>query len=397
MKKQLRTIAITGNYARWVYQFRIGLLRKLQQSGIKVVVIAAPDRFERKFIKEKFLFEPIRINFYGNNPLDDAALLQQLYHIYRKHEIDAVIHYTIKPNIYGGMAAKMLGIPSYAVVTGMGHVSNRANGLISWAGLKLYRLALPLHRKVMVLNQRDQRELLQMKMVESRKLMLLPGEGVDTHFFQPLSDKKMPEHPSFLFSGRLMADKGIFEFVQAARVIRQRHPQVRFRILGMLDPKGIHSIPIQTVKQWVNEGVIEYLGETVDVRPFLAKADCVVLPSYYREGLSRILMEAASMETPIITTDQAGCREVVDDGRTGFLCRPQDVAHLVAKMEAFIHLDKIDRLIMGKNARMKMERQYDESIIIQQYLDLLQEDFLLPGVPTPVVVKMPLMANVAVL
>lgn len=380
MKKEIRTVAITGNYARWVYQFRIGLLRKLQQMGIKVVVIAAADRFERRFLREKFIFEPVRINFYGNNPVDDISLFNQIYSIYKRYEIDAVFHYTIKPNIYGGIAAKLLGIPSYAIVTGMGHVSNRENGLTSWAGLNLYRLALPLHRKVLVLNQRDANELVQMRMVKPEKLMLLPGEGVDTNYFRPLSDKKMPDYPSFLFSGRLMEDKGIYEFVEAARILRRRYPLCRFRILGMLDPKGIHSVPVQTVKQWVNEGVIEYLGETVDVRPFLAKSDCVVLPSYYREGLSRILMEAASMETPIITTNQPGCQEVVDDGRTGLLCRLRDVHDLTEKMEQFILMDKTDRLIMGKNARIKMESQFDEQLVIQHYLNLLAEDFALPVV-----------------
>ncbi len=352
--------------------------------GIKVVVIAAPDRFEYKFLREKFIFEPVHINFYGNNPLDDANLLNQFYHIYRRHKIDAVFHYTIKPNIYGGIAAKMLGIPSYAVVTGMGHVSNRKNGLTSWVGLNLYRLALPLHQKVLVLNERDAEELIQMRMVQPEKLLLLPGEGVDTNYFKPLSDKKMPEHPSFLFSGRLMEDKGIYEFVEAARILRRKYPCTRFRILGMLDPKGFHSIPIQTVKQWVNEGVIEYLGETIDVRPSLAKADCIVLPSYYREGLSRILMEAASMETPIITTDQPGCREVVDHERTGLLCQLRSVPDLIDKMEQFIQMDKIDRLIMGKNARLKVMREFDEQLIIQHYLDLLQEDFSLPGLPVTV-------------
>ncbi len=383
MKKSIKTIAITGNYARWVYQFRIGLLRRLQQSGIKVIVIAAADRFEYKFLREKFTFEPVNINFYGNNPADDLQLTRQLYSIYRRHKVDVAIHFTIKPNIFGGLAAKMLGIPSYAVVTGMGHVSNPANGLISWIGLKLYRMALPLHEKVLVLNDRDAKELTKNRMVVPEKLVLLPGEGVDTTFFRPLSDKKMPEYPSFLFSGRLIEDKGIFEFVEAARVLRQKYPQVRFRILGMLDIKGIHSIPVTMVKQWVNEGVIEYLGETIDVRPFLAKSDCVVLPSFYREGLSRLLMEAASMETPIITTDQPGCQEVVEDGRTGLLCKLRDVADLIDKMEQFILMDKVDRLIMGKNARLKMQRQFDEKRIIQQYFDLLGEKFTLPAALTP--------------
>ncbi len=378
MKKRIKTIAITGNYARWVYQFRIGLLRTLQQSGIKVVVIAASDRFEYKFLREKFIFEPVHINFYGNNPADDLRLTHQLYRIYRRHRVDVVIHFTIKPNVFGGIAAKMLRIPSYAVVTGMGHVSNPANGFISWVGKQLYRMALPLHEKVLVLNQRDAQELADLKMTKADKIVLLPGEGVDTAFFRPLSDKKMPDYPNFLFSGRLIEDKGIYEFVEAARVLRKRYPEVRFRILGMLDPQGIHSIRVAEVKQWINEGVIEYLGETLDVRPFLAKADCVVLPSFYREGLSRLLMEAASMETPIITTNQPGCREVVDDGRTGLLCKLRDANDLIEKMEQFILMDKQDRLIMGKNARLKMQQQFEERIIIQKYLNLLQERFILP-------------------
>ena len=374
----MRTIAITGNYARWVYQFRIGLLRKLQQLNIQVVVLANADRFEKKLLREKFIFEPVDINFYGNNPFADIKLIFQLYKIYKRRNIDFAIHFTIKPNIFGGIAARMLRIPSFAVVTGMGHISNRKNGLMSWMGLYLYKLTLRLHKKVIVLNQRDSAELLQMKMVKPEKLVLLPGEGVDTTFFKPLSDKKMRDYPVFLFSGRLMEDKGIYEFIEAARLIQRKYPQVRFRILGMLDPKGIHSIPIQHVKQWVNEGIIEYLGETIDVRPHLAKADCVVLPSYYREGLSRILMEAASMETPIITTDQPGCREVVEDGRTGLLCKLQDVHDLAQKMEQFILLDKIDRLIMGKNARIRMERYFDEKLIIQCYLDLLAKSSQMP-------------------
>lgn len=375
MKKRIKTVAITGNYARWVYQFRLGLMRKLQELGLKVVVVAAADRFEKKFLRDGFDFEPIKINFYGNNPFDDLITLWQLFLLYRRRRIDLAIHFTIKPNIFGGIAAKLLGIPSYAVVTGLGHIVNEKNGLISSIGILLYRFTLRLHKKVLVLNARDAKELVERKIVATKKIHLLPGEGVDTNFFRPLSDKKMREYPSFLFSGRLMEDKGIYEFVEAARIIQQKYPYVKFKILGMLDTKGINSVSVSTIKQWVNEGVIEYLGETLDVRPFLAKADCVVLPSYYREGLSRILMEAASMETPIITTDQPGCKEVVEDERTGFLCKLKDVDDLVRTMEQFVKMDKIDRLIMGKNARLKMEREFDEQIIIDQYLALLDENY----------------------
>lgn len=392
MKKTIKTVAITGNYARWVYQFRLGLMRKLQELGLKVVVVAAADRFERKLTREGFDFEPIKVNFYGNDPLSDLSLIWQLFWLYRRRKIDIAIHFTIKPNIFGGIAARLLRVPTYAVVTGLGHIANPENGWKAKFGIWLYKLTLRLHKKVLVLNERDARELVQLKMVKPGKVEMLPGEGVDTEFFKPLSDKKMREYPSFLFSGRLMKDKGIYEFVEAARIIRNKYPQVRFRILGMLDASGVNSVPIPTIKQWVNEGVIEYLGETLDVRPFLAKADCMVLPSYYREGLSRILMEAASMETPIITTDQPGCREVVEDDRTGYLCKLRDVHDLVNKMEQFILLDKIDRLIMGKNARLKMMQQFDEKIIIHQYLNMLGQDYQLATVPPAIPARIPVRA-----
>jgi len=372
VQKNVQTIVITGNYARWVYQFRLGLLKKFKDMGFHVVVAAAPDPFVKKLTRMGIHFEPIQVNFYGNNPFADLWLLWQLTSLYRRYRPDLVIHYTIKPNIFGGIAARWCGVLSYAVVTGLGHVMNKRNRLASWAGLGLYRFTLRLHQKVFVLNRQDRDDLIQMDILTPEKIMLLPGEGVDTHFYAPLSDKKLRTYPSFLFSGRLIADKGIFEFVEAARVIRSRYPEARFRILGMIDPQGIHSIPIATLQEWVREGIVEYLGETLDVRPYLAKADCLVLPSYYREGLSRMLMEAASMETPIITTDQPGCREVVDEGRTGFLCNICDVNDLANKMEQFINLDKVDRLIMGKNARIKMIREFDERLVIKRYLGLLQ-------------------------
>ncbi len=323
-------------------------------------------------------FEPVQVNFYGNNPFADLWLFWQLVRLYRRHRPDVVMHYTIKPNIFGGLAARWCGVLSYAVVTGLGHVMNRRNRLVSWAGLGLYRLTLGLHEKVFVLNRQDRDDLIDMKIVGPEKIVQLPGEGVDTHYYAPLSDKKLRTYPSFLFSGRLIADKGIYEFVEAARLIRIRYPEARFRILGMIDPEGIHSIPIATLQGWVREGIVEYLGETLDVRPYLAKADCLVLPSFYREGLSRMLMEAASMETPIITTDQPGCREVVDNGRTGFLCNICDIKDLTLKMEQFINLDKVDRLIMGKNARIKMVREFDERLVINRYLGLLQIPLEMP-------------------
>lgn len=165
----------------------------------------------------------------------------------------------------------------------------------------------------------------------------------------------------------MLKDKGVKEYVEAAKILLKKHKNVQFNVLGFIDQSNPNSIPYQDIFLWQNDGIINYLGETTDVRPYLEETTCLVFPSYYREGISRILMEAASMETPIITTDNVGCKDIVDHDVNGYLCEIKNVNALVACMEQFLTLEDIDMITMGKLGRKKMIKLFDEQLIIKSY------------------------------
>jgi glycosyltransferase involved in cell wall biosynthesis len=177
----------------------------------------------------------------------------------------------------------------------------------------------------------------------------------------------------FLLISRMLWDKGVGEYVEVARKIKMDYGCVEFCLLGFLDVDNPTAISHAQMDAWVAEEVVNYLGETDDIRPFIANADCIVLPSYYREGVPRSLLEAAAMSRPIITTDTVGCREVVDDGCNGFLCRPRDVVDLERKVRRMILMTPEERKVMGNNGRKKVEREFDEEIVINMYLDAIRK------------------------
>jgi glycosyltransferase involved in cell wall biosynthesis len=185
----------------------------------------------------------------------------------------------------------------------------------------------------------------------------------------------------FLLVGRMLRDKGIEEFAEAAQLVRHQRPDVEFQLLGFVDPANPNSVPLERIGQWESDGLVRFLGKTDDVRTYLAQADCVVLPSY-REGVPRSLLEAAAMARPIIATDVVGCREAVDDGSNGFLCQAKDGVDLAAKMLRMLGLSHEERAAMGLAGRKKMEAQFDEQIVIQRYLSAL-------NAITPVSVPLP--------
>jgi glycosyltransferase involved in cell wall biosynthesis len=219
----------------------------------------------------------------------------------------------------------------------------------------------------------DHKELINRGIVEQARTELLPGSGVDFKHFAPRSRSAGTRGFTFLFIGRLLKEKGVPEFVEAARSIRVGNPTARFQILGFAGVSNPSAIELPELKRWVDEGVIEYLGEAVDVRPYIGDSDCVVLPSYYREGVPRSLLEAASMEKPVITTDMPGCRDAVLDGKSGFLIQPRDVSDLVAKMTTLMDLPEQEREAMGKYGRMHVQTNFDEQIVISRYLEVLAD------------------------
>lgn len=211
-----------------------------------------------------------------------------------------------------------------------------------------------------------------MLVVES-KVEQLPGEGVGLNHFAFASMRTRPaDQPVLLMIARLLRDKGVLEYVEAARRVHTLNPKAIFRLLGAAGADNPTAISLDQVRSWEEERIIEYLGITEDVRPHIADADCVVLPSY-REGIPRTLLEAGAMGRPIITTDVAGCRDIVEDGINGFLCMPRNGVDLAEKMLQFINLSHKQRANMGQNGRKKMVREFDEKIVIQRYLEVIRE------------------------
>jgi len=368
-----KRIAIVSNTSWSIYNFRLGLLQRLREEGCTVHVIAPKDSYSSLLIAEGFQYHNIAMKPNSTNPLQDLSTAFQLFTIYRKQRINFIFHYTIKPNIYGSIAASMTGTPSIAITTGLGHLLHYKKVFTRVLAIALYRLAARLSHQVWFLNQDDYQIFLKKRIVSPDKAYILPSEGVNIQHFKPNYQEVLPTKTTvrFLFAGRIIWDKGIQQFVNAARIIRKRYPNTRFDLLGFVDPTNPNAVSYDQLNLWQAEGVIRYLGETEDVRPVLSNTDCLVFPSYYREGVSRILLEASSMSIPIITTDNVGCREVVEHEYNGFLCKMRSTADLVQTIERFLALSQRERLQMGLNGRKKIIQQFDEQIILDQYIQIL--------------------------
>ncbi|MFK4444387.1 glycosyltransferase involved in cell wall biosynthesis [Caballeronia udeis] len=367
-KSRLR-ITLVCNTAWAIYTYRRGLLRMLIERGVEVSVIAPRDRTSAPLEEMGCRCVELPVASKGTNPRDDLKTLAALYREYRATRPHLVFHYTIKPNIYGSIAAKLAGVPSIAVTTGLGYVFIQKSRTASVAK-RLYRFAFRFPREVWFLNQDDRQAFIdQNLLVHPDRARLLHGEGVDLddYAFQPLP-RANPQTEGFFFIliGRLLWDKGVAEYVDAARRLRLKYPYARFQLLGPAGVDNPSAITLDEVQAWQREGVIDYLGEAHDVRAFIGNADCVVLPSY-REGVPRTLMEASAMGRPIVATDVPGCREVVENGVTGLLCEVKSVDSLAQQLERLLLSSHMARAEMGVAGRAKVAREFDENAVVERY------------------------------
>ena len=362
-------VVIALNAAWNLVNFRAGLIRALVQAGYDVVAVAPDDEYAPRLAALGCRFVPLPMDNRGTHPGRDALLLWRFWRLL-KHERPAVyLGYTVKPNVYGSLAARWLGIPVINNIAGLGAVFIQGGWLVKvvrW----LYRRALEKSKTVFFQNDDDRQLFIAGGLVRPEVTDLLPGSGIDLARFSveppPPPDSANPKI-RFLLIARMLWDKGVGEYVEAARLLRPRFPQAEFCLLGFVNVQNPQAISGTQMGQWATEGCITYLGVSDDVRTQIAATDCVVLPSY-REGTPRTLLEAAAMGRPLITTDAVGCREVVDDGQNGFLCQPRNAADLAAKMEQMMLLTPDQRIAMGQRGREKMERQFDERVVVQKYL-----------------------------
>ncbi|MFT5258931.1 MAG: glycosyltransferase involved in cell wall biosynthesis [Saprospiraceae bacterium] len=373
MNEEGKTIAVVINTSWNIYNFRIGLLQALQEEGYSVVAIAPRDGYSEKLQAFGFEFHNVDINNKGTNPIEDTKLIWSFYKLYKRVNPDVLLHYTIKPNIYGTVAARIAGIPVISNISGLGTVFLN-QGISSRIAKLLYKVALQFPAKVFFQNAEDRALFIDSKLVAENKTDLLPGSGIDTLKFSPIESDNDSTVDTFLFIARLVKDKGLVEYVDAARIVKGKYPDVVFKVLGAFYPGNPTAITQEEMAAWEHEGVITYLGTSNEVPSLIAAADCVVLPSY-REGLSRVLLEAASMATPIITTDVPGCRDVVDNEGNGFLCKVKDARDLAVQMEKMIKLEQVQRVEMGLKGREKVVKEFDEAIVINQYQDAISDIF----------------------
>ena len=339
----------------------------LQAAGHTVVAVAPDDAYAQRIRDAGIAFEAVPISGGGTHPVRELQSVLRLGAVFRRHRVGLVLSYTPKGNLYSALACIALRIPFVPNVSGLGRAFIRKS-LVTQVAKTLYRLTFGRAHRVFFQNLDDMAVFVDGGLVQAGQAERLPGSGVDLCRFSPTAPiARAADAPVFLLVARMLWDKGVGEYVAAARSVRALHPGARFQLLGFLDVANPSAIPRTQVEAWVAEGVVGYLGPTDDVRPFLVQADCVVLPSY-REGVPRTLLEAAATARPVITTDAPGCRDTVLDGETGFLCRPADAPDLADKLLRFIAMTPEERQIMGQRGRAFVEKNFDERLVIERYL-----------------------------
>ncbi|HAI85048.1 MAG TPA: glycosyl transferase [Chitinophagaceae bacterium] len=371
MQQQQHTakkLLFVSNSCWSMYNFRKEVLESFIADGFEVHVLAQKDDFAAGLMNIGCKVHHIEFNNRELNPIADITLFWQLRKFYKKLQPIAIFHYVIKPNIYGSLAAGWLRIPSVALITGLGYAFKKRNWLFVLVQ-NLYRFALRRVKEVWLLNAEDVHLFQKYRIAKPSKLKLLHGEGINTERFDRsrYNDAKADKPFVFLMLTRNLWSKGIGTFADAARILRSKGYHFQCRIFGFFEPHHPDSIPVEQMQAWRDEGLIDYRGFANDVVPCLLQSHCFVLPSYYQEGVPRSLMEACSLEIPIITTNHTGCREVVDDGVNGFMCKVDNAEDLAVKMAQLMSMPEAGRKAMGQAGRTLVQQKFDVKKIISEY------------------------------
>ena len=351
------TIAIIYNATHHVLLFKAELIKSIKKNGYRVVVLASVDNYTEKLKEIVDEFHEIKLDSSGVNPIKDTYLIFQIYNICKIIKPTAVLNFTIKPVIYGTFVARLLGgVPVINTITGLG-TAFISTGFTNKVAKCFYKFTFKHSHLVFFQNPDDQQFFKELNIISRDNTKLVSGSGVDLVKFKSIKNKKR-ENIKILFIGRIIADKGIYELIESAKIIKKEYSNVTFILMGMLGVKNRTSISKNEVDNWVNEGLIEFVPFKDDIRCILGDSDLVVLPSY-REGTPKTLIEAASMGKPLIATNVPGCREVVIDEVNGFLCQVKNSASLANKIKKFIELDYSRKIEMGKKSRELAEEKFD--------------------------------------
>lgn len=361
-------ILVLTNCIRGLYNFRKEVLTSLKEKGYEVVIVAPikEEGMQSTWFRSKgFEIISVVFNRQGINPMTDLKLMLTYRGLIKRVRPMAVLTYTIKPNLYGGMACALCGVPQIANITGLG-AAVEYPGMMQRITIFLYKLGIRKTYLTFFQNDANRKFCEQHNMIKGRH-QLIPGSGVDLSYHVQQEYPAESEPIRFIFCSRIRREKGIEEYIATAEAIHAKYPHTEFHVLG-----GCEGDYEQRLKNLQAKGVLTYHGRQADVRPFFGMGSCTIHPTFYPEGMSNVLLESCATGRPIITTNRPGCREVVDDGINGYIVKEQDSEDLIAKVEAFIHLSYEEKKQMGINARKKVEREFDRNYVINAYLNAVE-------------------------
>lgn len=363
----MKKIALLSNEHSWTYNLRKEIIQELINNGYKVILVL-PYGEKVDLLKEMGceFYDVTMFERRGKNPITELRLIFYYKMILKKIKPDVVLTYTIKPNLYGGYVAGRLNIPCIANITGLG-TAVKDKGIIPYATKILYRIGLRKAYCIFAQNEGSKEYLIRNKIAEARQVRRIPGSGVNLDRFS-ISNYPNDSIVKFVFISRIMKEKGIEEYLQAATLIKQKYENTEFHVCGFCEDEYKGSL-----KQKEDEGTVIYHGMIDNVPEFLSTVHCLVHPSYYLEGLSNVCLEACASGRPVITTDHEGCKETVIDGKTGYIVQTQNCKSLVNALERFLSLTYEEKCSMGIEARKHVEKKFDRCIIVDAYMKEIQD------------------------
>lgn len=344
-----------------IYNFRLELVEKLLHDGHKVVISSPYGERIDDLVKLGCEYHKIDISRHGINPVKEIRLINGYKRLIKDIRPDIVLTYTIKPNVYGGMACASLDVPYVVNITGLGTAVENG-GILQKITLVLYKIGLRKAQKVFFQNSENRDFMLKRGAVKGA-YDLLPGSGVNLTKFSAI-DYPVGEKTEFAFISRIMKEKGVDQYLEAAEYMKEKYPDTVFHVCGFCEQDYEERLEVLHEK-----GIIVYHGMIKDVREVLKHVHCTIHPTYYPEGISNVLLESSACARPIITTDRAGCREVIEDGKNGFIVKQQDSKDLIEKIEKFIALPWEEKRQMGLYGRTKVEKEFDRNIVVEKYMN----------------------------
>jgi glycosyltransferase involved in cell wall biosynthesis len=366
----MKTITLSANTSWYLFNFRASTIKALKNRGFRVVCLSPDDGYGEK-LRDDLACEwrALAMDNSGNNPIKDSLLVFRFWRHYRQLKPQAAFHFTIKNNVYGTWAARSLGIPSINNVSGMG-TAFISTGVVAMLVRLLYKMSMPLATQVFCQNEEDYELLIDQKLVPAARLKMLPGSGVNLQRFHPelrITNKGVFR---FLYAGRMLAQKGLSELIQAIQTVNLRKVRCELWLVGFADVENVSAYSLDQLEEWGRIPGIKWKGPTDNMVEVYAQADCVVLPSY-REGMPRSLLEAGAMGLPSVATDVPGCRNIIEHGNNGLLCEVKSVPSLASSLQEMLDMTEEDLKAMGNRARLHVQDKFDEQLVVDAAMDAI--------------------------